>query len=95
MYDDTDTMLSVRLTTYDNPYNPFTQWDDWYKWDADHHYYTPELLDRYINDEDAMDDIERAQLEARAINTILDDGPIHNVWTIVKPNTLTPIRLPT
>ena len=95
MYDETDTILSVRLTTYDNPYNPFTQWDDWYKWDTDNHYYTPELLDRYINDEDAMDDIERAQLEARAINTILDDGPIHNVWTIVKRNTSTPIRLPT
>ena len=95
MYDDTDTMLSVMLTTYDNPYNPFTQWDDWYKWDADNHYYTPELLDRYINDEDAMDDIERAQLEARAINTIIDDGPLHNVWTVVKRNTSTPIRLPT
>ena len=95
MYDDTDTMLSVRLTTYDNPYNPFTQWDDWYKWDTDNHYYTPELLDRYINDEDAMDDIERAQLEARAINTIIDDGPLHNVWTVVKRNTSTPIRLPT
>ena len=95
MYDETDTMLSVMLTTYDNPYNPFTQWDDWYKWDADNHYYTPELLARYINDEDAMDDIERAQLEARAINTILDDGPIHNVWTVVKRNTSTPIRLPT
>ena len=95
MNDETDTILSVMLTTYDNPYNPFTQWDDWYKWDTDNHYYTPELLARYINDEDAMDDIERAQLEARAINTILDDGPIHNVWTIVKPNTLTPIRLPT
>ena len=95
MYDETDTILSVRLTTYDNPYNPFTQWDDWYKWDTDNHYYTPELLARYINDEDAMDDIERAQLEARAINTILDDGPIHNVWTIVKRNTSTPIRLPT
>ena len=95
MYDETDTILSVMLTTYDNPYNPFTQWDDWYKWDTDNHYYTPELLARYINDEDAMDDIERAQLEARAINTILDDGPIHNVWTIVKRNTSTPIRLPT
>ena len=95
MYDDTDTMLSVMLTTYDNPYNPFTHWDDWYKWDADYHYYTPELLARHINDEDAMDDIERAQLEARAINTIIDDGPLHNVWTVVKRNTSTPIRLPT
>ena len=95
MYDETDTILSVMLTTYDNPYNPFTQWDDWYKWDTDNHYYTPELLDRYINDEDAMDDIERAQLEARAINTIIDNGPLHNVWTVVKRNTSTPIRLPT
>ena len=95
MYDDTDTMLSVMVTTYDNPYNPFTHWDDWYKWDANNQYYTPELLARYINDEDAIDDIERAQLEARAINTIIDDGPLHNVWTVVKRNTLTPIRLPT
>ena len=95
MYDETDTTLSVKLTTYDNPYNPFTHWDEWYKWDADNHYYTPELLARYINDEDAMDDIERTQLEARAINILIDDGPLTDVWTVIKPTTKTPIRLPT
>lgn len=89
---DLDT-LSVKLTTYDNPYNPFTQWDDWYKWDADNGYFTPELLARFIgDDDDALDDIERAQKEALAINFIIDNGPIENTWTVVKYDTKTPIR---
>jgi hypothetical protein len=34
------------LTTVDNPYDPFTQWDDWFAWDDAAGYCTPGLLAR-------------------------------------------------
>ena len=32
------TMREYWVTTTDNPYDPFTQWDDWYKYDTQHGY---------------------------------------------------------
>jgi len=34
------------LTTVDNPYDPFTQWNEWFAWDQNAGYHTPGLLDR-------------------------------------------------
>jgi len=34
------------LTTVDNPFDPFTQWDEWFGWDAAAGYNTPGLLAR-------------------------------------------------
>jgi hypothetical protein len=34
------------LTTVDNPYDPFTQWDEWFAWDLHAGYHTPGLLAR-------------------------------------------------
>lgn len=41
------------LTTFDNPFDPFTQWDEWYAWDNTAGYCTPGLLARiaYTSDE--------------------------------------------
>lgn len=35
------------LSTSDNPFNPFTEFKEWYRYDTDNKYYTPGLLDRY------------------------------------------------
>lgn len=34
------------LTTVDNPYDPFTQWEEWFAWDQNAGYHTPGLLAR-------------------------------------------------
>lgn len=34
------------ITTVDNPFDPRTQWDDWLRYDEDHHYFTNNLLAR-------------------------------------------------
>lgn len=90
------TVVDVLLTTFDNPYNPFDDYDKWWQWDKDNDYNTPELLARVMGDtSEVMDAVELAQIQATAMNWIIDDGPISDVWTVCKPTTKTPIRLPT
>ena len=42
------TVVDVMLTTFDNPYNPFDDYDKWWQWDKDNDYNTPELLARVM-----------------------------------------------
>lgn len=39
-------MEKYMITTSDNPFNPFTQWDDWYFYDLSQGYNTCERLAR-------------------------------------------------
>ena len=38
--------VEYRITTVDNPYDPYTQWDDWYFYDISMWYCTCERLAR-------------------------------------------------
>nr|DAX50796.1 MAG TPA: hypothetical protein [Caudoviricetes sp.] len=91
-----ETTVDAMLTTYDNPYNPYDDYDAWWQWDKDNGYNTPELLAMVLGDtSDALDAVEEAQRTAVAMNWIIDEGPIEGVWTTIKKNVSTPIRLPT
>lgn len=59
------------LTTIDNPWNPFTQWDEWYAYDTSMGYRTPERLARMmrtlavaarVDDEDMVADEAKDEL---------------------------------
>lgn len=64
--------VEYMLTTVDNPYDPFTQFDEWYVWDQNAGYCTPGLLarvsyvsheiselDQHLAIENAIDEIVR------------------------------------
>lgn len=60
-------MARVRLSTTDNPYNPFTQYDMWRAWDESIcGYYTSQYLARIVVDSPELSgpDEERATEEA-------------------------------
>lgn len=42
------------VTTLDNPFDPFKQYDAWQRWDEDHGYYTLSLICRYLNTSDDL-----------------------------------------
>lgn len=63
------------ITTTDNPHNPFTEFDEWRKWDEAHGYYTLPYLARVTrsSDELSLSDQERA------IEDAIDEIMEHNI----------------
>jgi len=64
-------MDSIMLTTIDNPFDPFTQWDEWRRFDEDHKYYTCNYLARIAKTSDDLTDEEYEKEINRAIDEIV------------------------
>jgi hypothetical protein len=62
------------LTTVDNPFDPFTQWDEWYAYDARHGYHTPSFLARIVFTSDDLSDADQALAIQSAIDEIVDEN---------------------
>lgn len=59
------------LTTSDNPYNPFTHFDEWYKFDEEKGYCTCGYLSRIAKTSDELsEELNREELN-NAMNEIL------------------------
>lgn len=59
------------LTTIDNPYNPFTQPDEWTAYDRYLGHYTPEYLARVYIDAEGLSPADEEVEMNRAINEIV------------------------
>ena len=59
------------LTTKDNPYDPFTQFNEWYNFDIDKGYNSCGYLDRIAHTSDQLSDEENAREIERAIDEII------------------------
>jgi hypothetical protein len=66
--DDQDYML----TTTDNPWNPFTDWEEWYAWDHMAGYDTPSYLARVAKTSIDLSDADQDLLIRQAIDEIVD-----------------------
>lgn len=65
---DTETML----TTFDNPYDPFDNFDQWFMFDIEKGYYTCNYLARISNWREGLSTIEENLDRERAIDAIID-----------------------
>lgn len=73
----------VRVTTTDNPFDPFTEWDEWYFYDLSKGYSTCERLDRLSNTSSQLsDELNNEELE-QAIDQLVEIGAIGKDGTIV------------
>ena len=68
------------LTTIDNPYNPFTQFDLWQQYDHDKGYYTTEYLARIAYTSPELSDAD----QDLAIDLAIDEIIEYNVLGIYK-----------
>lgn len=70
-------MVEHLLTTVDNPYDPFDQFDAWYRFDMDMGYNTAGLLARISRTSNQLSDLENEQEDERAIDEIIKLDPLN------------------
>lgn len=59
------------ITTNDNPYNPQTEFSQWYLYDVNNGYNTCAYLGRIVNDSDELSDEEKEIENEKAIDEII------------------------
>jgi hypothetical protein len=60
------------LTTEDNPYNPFTHFDEWYQFDSSKGYHTLSYLARVVKTSDELSEADQDVAIEHAINEIVE-----------------------
>lgn len=68
-------MVECMLTTVDNPYDPFTHFEEWYQFDTSNGYYSCGLLDRISRTSPLLSDADNHLEISNAIDIIVN---MHN-----------------
>ncbi len=63
--------MSVMLTTIDNPFDPFEDFNEWFLFDVEKGYNSSELLGRIAKTSDALSEQENEEEIERAIDDII------------------------
>lgn len=77
-------MRAVMLTTEDNPYDPFDDFDSWYAYDERKGYHTCSYLARVATISDELDDNTNQRSIEEAIDEILKFNLLGNYKKLVK-----------
>lgn len=64
-------MTEYMLTTFDNPYNPFTQFDEWFNFDETKGYNTCSYLARIAKTSDSLPESMNIEEITRAMDEIV------------------------
>ena len=75
------------LTTIDNPYNPFTEWDRWYQFDEASGYHTSGYLARIVRTSDELSEADQDLALESAIDEIIKEN-INGVYKKVSQEIL-------
>lgn len=78
-------MDDIALTTIDNPYDPFTQFDEWFSFDMSKGYNTCDYLGRIARTSDSLSDIDNDIAIEDAMNEIVDLNVL-GIYKIVRKN---------
>lgn len=78
-------MAECAITTVDNPFDPFDQFDDWFRFDQDKGYNSCSYLARVAHTSDSLTDEENEAEIERAIDEIIFFNP--EIYRKVRRNT--------
>ena len=73
------------LTTFDNPYDPFTQFTLWRLFDIEKGYYTCERLAKFVELQEGMTQKEINEAEEKAIDLMIEHDFL-NIYKRVAEN---------
>ncbi len=79
-------MTNSMLTTLDNPYNPFTHFDEWYEFDTEKGYNTCNYLARLVKTSNDLSELDEDVAIDEAINEILELNVL-GIYIKVTPTT--------
>jgi hypothetical protein len=65
-------LMAVMLTTIDNPFDPFEQFDEWYAYDVSKGYNTCGYLARIVNSSPELSDTDDVLAIEQAMKEIVD-----------------------
>ena len=69
-------MMTIALTTSDNPYDPFTEWEKWYQYDECHGYHSCSVLARVAKTSPGLSPKENETIKEQAIDLIVSHLPL-------------------
>lgn len=80
-------MAEHMLTTVDNPFDPFTQFDDWFAFDTAAGYNTSAFLARVVKTSDELSEADQSQAIEDAIEEIVREN-VSGVYRKVQQGSL-------
>lgn len=86
MTDTTDT-TEYMLTTVDNPFDPFTMFDEWLAYDTRMGYNTPSFLARIAKVSDELSEPDQALAIQQAIDEVVSEN-VSGMWRKVSNETV-------
>lgn len=66
----------VQITTIDNPFDPFDDFDNWFYYDIEKGYYTCSKLARLAEDREDLSSYEEEQEFERIIDRLIEIDPL-------------------
>ena len=89
MTDDSEATVLNMLTTVDNPYDPFTQFEQWHAWDTASGYHSLSLLGRIVVSSIDLSDADQAVAVQQAIEEICQENVsgMHRKVSLLKKET--------
>lgn len=85
---DNNVIVETFITTFDNPFDPFTNFNEWCSYDCQLGYNTCALIDRVYNafiDTKEIDEVESEMLRVESMKRIVSLMP--NVYKLIQTET--------
>lgn len=79
--------IEYMLTTVDNPFDPFTQFDEWLEYDIKMGYNTLSFLDRITYLSNDLSETDQALIIQQAIDEVVGEN-VSGMWRKVSKNSV-------